>query len=78
MTAVREGHSVETTMGFTPTGGLMMGTRTGDLDPGVLLYLLSEQGISPDQLVSDQQAVRTQRGIGPDARNARPSRTRSD
>jgi len=50
MTAVRDGHSVETTMGFTPTGGLMMGTRTGDLDPGVLLYLLSEQGMSPDRL----------------------------
>jgi len=41
MTAIRYGQSVDTTMGFTPTGGLMMGTRTGDLDPGVLLYLLS-------------------------------------
>jgi acetate kinase len=50
MTAVLDGHSIETTMGFTPTGGLMMGTRTGDLDPGVLLYLLTEHGISPDRL----------------------------
>jgi acetate kinase len=41
MTAVLDGESIDTTMGFTPTGGLMMGTRTGDLDPGVLLYLLS-------------------------------------
>jgi acetate kinase len=41
MTAVLDGASVDTTMGFTPTGGLMMGTRTGDIDPGVLLYLLS-------------------------------------
>jgi acetate kinase len=40
MTAVRDGQSIDTTMGFTPTGGLVMSTRTGDLDPGVLLYLL--------------------------------------
>jgi len=45
MAAVRAGESVETTMGFTPTGGLVMGTRTGDLDPGVLLYLLQERGL---------------------------------
>ncbi len=37
-------------MGFTPTGGLMMGTRSGDLDPGVLLYLLQEKGMSPPEL----------------------------
>ncbi|AUD07419.1 acetate/propionate family kinase [Spirosoma pollinicola] len=41
MTAVRQGESIDTTMGFTPAGGLMMGTRSGDLDPGVLLYLLA-------------------------------------
>lgn len=47
LTAVRGGRSVDTTMGFTPTGGLMMGTRSGDLDPGALLYLLQQQGLSP-------------------------------
>lgn len=41
MAAVRDGQPVDTTMGLTPTGGFMMGTRTGDLDPGVLLYLLN-------------------------------------
>ena len=41
MVAVRDGLSIDTTMGFTPTGGLVMGTRSGDLDPGVLLYLLA-------------------------------------
>src|SRR5256885_8930012 len=41
MAAVHDGRSVETTMGLTPTGGLMMGTRPGDLDPGVLLHLLA-------------------------------------
>jgi len=40
VTAIRDGKSIDTTMGLTPTGGVMMGTRCGDLDPGVLLYLL--------------------------------------
>ena len=39
LAAVRDGRCIDTTMGFTPTGGLMMGTRSGDLDPGVLIYL---------------------------------------
>jgi len=50
MAAVRDGIGVDTTMGFTPTGGLVMGTRSGDLDPGVLLYLLEEQGMTPAAL----------------------------
>jgi acetate kinase len=50
MVAVRGGVGVDTTMGFTPTGGLMMGTRSGDLDPGVLLYLLEEKELSPPEL----------------------------
>lgn len=40
VTAIRSGKSVDTTMGLTPTGGVMMGTRCGDLDPGVLLFLM--------------------------------------
>jgi acetate kinase len=50
MVAVQGGVSVDTTMGFTPTGGLVMGTRPGDLDPGVLLYLLQVRGIAPAAL----------------------------
>lgn len=50
MAAVRAGASVDTTMGFTPAGGLMMGTRTGDLDPGVLVHLARAEGLSADQL----------------------------
>ena len=46
MAAVRHGKSIETTMGFTPAGGLMMSTRSGDLDPGIILYLLERQGLS--------------------------------
>jgi acetate kinase len=44
MVAVREGQPLDTTMGFTPSGGFMMGTRSGDLDPGVLLHLLVHEG----------------------------------
>jgi len=43
LTAVRGGVSLDTTMGFTPTGGLVMGTRSGDLDPGVLIHLLRSE-----------------------------------
>ena len=42
VTAVKAGCSIDTSMGLTPTGGAMMGTRSGDLDPGVLLYLMRE------------------------------------
>ena len=58
MTAVRQGTSVDTSMGFTPTGGLVMSTRSGDLDPGVLVYLLRAKGLTPDQLndVCNRQA----------------------
>ena len=44
VTAIRHGRSVDTTMGLTPTGGVMMATRSGDLDPGVLVYLMREKG----------------------------------
>jgi acetate kinase len=42
VTALLDGKSVDTTMGLTPTGGVVMGTRSGDLDPGLVLYLLRE------------------------------------
>ena len=48
--ALRIGQSVDTTMGFTPTGGIPMGTRSGDLDPGVFLYLLRKEQMSADEL----------------------------
>jgi len=45
MVAVKGGKSMDTTMGFSPAGGLVMSTRSGDLDPGVVLYLLKEKGL---------------------------------
>lgn len=48
--AVRSGVAVATTMGFTPMEGLMMGTRSGSIDPGILLYLQRQRGLSAEQL----------------------------
>lgn len=50
LVAVADGRSVDTTMGFTPAGGVPMGTRTGDLDPGVLFYLARARGLTVDEL----------------------------
>jgi acetate kinase len=50
LAAMRNGKPVDTTMGFSPLGGLMMGTRPGDLDPGALLYLLRAGRYTPAEL----------------------------
>lgn len=50
MCAINKGRSVASTMGFTALDGLAMGTRCGAVDPGVLLYLLQEEGLTPEQL----------------------------
>jgi acetate kinase len=50
LAAVRDGRSIDTSMGLTPTGGIPMATRTGDLDPGVLLYLQRAKQMDPDAL----------------------------
>lgn len=49
MAAVRDGRSVDTTMAFTPTAGLVMSTRTGDLDPGIYAYLARTEGMTADR-----------------------------
>jgi acetate kinase len=50
VTAVRDGRSIDTSMGFTPASGVMMGTRPGDLDPGLLLHLMREEGFDSARL----------------------------
>jgi acetate kinase len=50
LVAVKNGRAVDTTMGFTPTGGILMGTRSGDLDPGALFYLARQRGLSVHEL----------------------------
>ena len=49
LAAVREGKSIDTSMGFTPAAGLMMGTRPGDLDPGVAWYMMRSEHLTPKQ-----------------------------
>lgn len=50
ITAFQDGESVETTMGFSPAGGIPMGTRSGDLDPGVIVQLLRTRSLTADEL----------------------------
>ncbi len=56
MVAVRDGRAIDTTMGLTPTGGLVMGTRSGDLDPGLLVYLIA-QGYDIAHLVEHESGL---------------------
>lgn len=60
VTAVRDGRSVDTTMGFSPLEGPMMATRSGSVDPGLLLYLCKEHGLSPDEL---RETLTTRSGL---------------
>jgi acetate kinase len=50
LAAIRHGKSIDTTMGFTPLDGLMMGTRSGSVDPGILTYLVRSQNLSGETL----------------------------
>jgi acetate kinase len=50
MVAVKDGKSIDTSMGFTPLEGLVMGTRSGDVDPGLLLYLLEQEKMSAKEM----------------------------
>jgi len=72
LAAVRDGKSVDTTMGFTPLEGLMMGTRSGTLDPGLLLYLLRDGGHTPDeldQLLNKEAGLKGLSGVSSDLRD---------
>src|SRR5262249_44719367 len=68
LAAVLDGHPLDTTMGFTPAGGLMMGTRSGDLDPGILTYLMHAKKYDADQiedLVNEKAGLLGVSGISP-------------
>jgi acetate kinase len=61
--AIRNGHSIDTTMGFTPLEGLMMGTRSGSIDPGLVLYLLQQQHYSVAELTHTLNHLSGLKGI---------------
>jgi acetate kinase len=69
LAAIREGRSIDTSMGFTPTGGIMMSTRTGDIDPGALWWILQNEKLTPEQLsdlVNHQSGLLGVSGISSD------------
>jgi len=71
ITAVRDGCSVDTSMGMTPSGGVIMGTRSGDLDPGLLIYLLREKGYDAamlEELVDHRSGLLGISGVSSDMR----------
>lgn len=69
MVAAQDGQPLDTTMGFTPAGGFMMGTRSGDLDPGILLYLMNEKQFDArrlERLVNHEAGLLGVSGTSPD------------
>jgi acetate kinase len=74
--AIRDGRSVASTMGFTAVDGLMMGTRCGALDPGVILYLIDKHGMDAraiESLVYNRSGLLGVSGISSDMRTLRQS-----
>lgn len=72
LAAVRDGRSVDTTMGFTPLDGLMMGSRSGSVDPGILIYLLREKHCSADdldRLLNEASGLKGLSGVSEDMRD---------
>jgi len=71
VTAVKAGKSIDTSMGLTPTGGVIMGTRSGDLDPGVLVYLMREKKFDAamlEELVDHRSGLLGISGVASDMR----------
>jgi acetate kinase len=81
LAAIRDGHSVDTTMGLTPLDGLMMGTRSGAVDPGILLYLLRNDGIGADELervLTQESGLKGISGISGDLREVQAAADRGE
>ena len=72
ITAVDGGKSINTSMGFTPLAGVMMGTRCGDIDPAIVTYLMKKTGMTPDEMdnvMNKQSGMLGVSGISSDARD---------
>jgi acetate kinase len=79
LAAIHEGRCVETTMGFTPTSGLVMGTRSGDLDPCLGWFLDRTAGVTPEQfyqIVNNESGLLGVSGTSPDLRDLRARQDR--
>ena len=74
ITAVKGGKSIDTTMGFTPLAGVAMGTRCGDIDPAIVLYLIKELGYSADEvneILNKKSGMLGVSGVSSDFRDVR-------
>jgi acetate kinase len=81
LAAIRHGKSIDTTMGFTPLEGLMMGSRSGSVDPGILLYLMRERGYDAatlDILLHQQSGLKGLSGISADLRSVKAAMKAGD
>jgi acetate kinase len=81
LAAVREGRSVDTTMGFTPLAGLVMATRSGSVDPGLVTWLLEHGGVDVEALTAaleHQSGLRGLSGTSGDLREVLEGRARGD
>jgi acetate kinase len=78
MAAVRDGRAIDTTMGFTPSAGLVMGTRAGDVDPGMLIYLADQgyDGRALDRVVNHEGGLLAVSGTTADVRDLLARRAR--
>ncbi|MBF2005009.1 MAG: acetate kinase [Chlorogloeopsis fritschii C42_A2020_084] len=74
LAAIKNGRSIDTTMGFTPLDGLMMGSRSGAVDPGILIHLLRQDGYTVDKLdnvLNKNSGLRGISGVSGDMRRIR-------
>lgn len=74
LAAVDHGMSVDTSMGFTPLGGVMMGTRSGDIDPSIVTYLMEQEGYTPheiNEILNRESGLLGISGISNDLRDLR-------
>ncbi|MGB3297686.1 MAG: acetate kinase [Phormidesmis sp.] len=76
LAAVCNGRCIDTTMGFTPMEGLMMGTRSGSIDPGILIYLMREKGYTYEQLdhqLNKESGLKAVSGLSGNMRELKPA-----
>lgn len=81
ITAINKGDSIDTTMGFTPLEGLVMGTRCGDIDPGVILFLMEKGEIRPRQMnniLNRQSGIMGISGVSNDIRDVKKEAQRGN
>ncbi len=79
--AVKGGKSVDTSMGLTPLGGIMMCARSGDLDPSIVTFLMKKEGISPeemDRILNKESGLKGISGLAPDVRDIEAAANNGD